>query len=174
MSHRSELQPILTKEACPPAGPYVQSPFSFTSEAPSIANFFPSQSQALLTPHALYISGQLPAASDGSLPSGTIAQKTKLCITNLKAILSAAGSDVSRVVKTTVFLTDMANFAEMNGEYEKHFGVNGAPKPARSCVAVKELPKGVEVEIECVALPGSGGAGEGKEEEEAARRVMEH
>jgi len=50
----------------------------------------------------------------------------------------------------TVFLTDMDHFAEMNGEYEKHFG---EPKPARSCVAVKELPKGVLVEMECVALP---------------------
>lgn len=50
----------------------------------------------------------------------------------------------------TVFLTDMKNFAEMNGEYEKHFGETS---PARSCVAVKELPKGVEVEMECVALP---------------------
>lgn len=51
--------------------------------------------------------------------------------------------------QVTVFLTDMKNFAEMNGEYEKHF----THKPSRSCVAVKELPKGVEVEIECVALP---------------------
>lgn len=95
--------------------------------------------------------------------------KTSLCIANLKAILSAAGSDISRVVKTTVFLTDMKNFAEVNGEYEKHFGVNGAPKPARSCVAVHQLPKGVEVEIECVALPGGGGAGHS--EEEIERRV---
>lgn len=54
----------------------------------------------------------------------------------------------------TVFLTDMGDFAEMNAEYEKHFGgEGGTPRPARSCVAVKELPKGVEVEMECVALP---------------------
>lgn len=106
-----------------------------------------------MTPHAIYISGQLPAKPDGSLPNGTIAEKTALCIANLKAILASASSDISRVVKTTVFLTDMQNFTEMNGEYEKHFGVGGAVKPARSCVAVKQLPKGVEVEIECVALP---------------------
>ncbi|KAI4212923.1 MAG: hypothetical protein LQ351_004448 [Letrouitia transgressa] len=131
----SELKPVLTEQACPrsiAAGPY---------------------SQAVVTPHAIYISGQLPAKPDGSLPNGTIAEKTALCIANLKAILASASSDISRVVKTTVFLTDMQNFTEMNGEYEKHFGVGGAVKPARSCVAVKQLPKGVEVEIECVALP---------------------
>ena len=99
-----------------------------------------------------------------------MAYKTSLCIQNLKAILTAAGSDLSKVVKTTVFLTDMKNFAEVNGEYEKHFGVGGAPKPARSCVAVHQLPKGVEVEIECVALPG-GGAMHNDNEEEAEIRA---
>ncbi|KAL8769551.1 MAG: hypothetical protein Q9209_004482 [Squamulea sp. 1 TL-2023] len=147
----SELRAIQTKDACPVAGPY---------------------SQALLTPHALYISGQLPALPSGELPPGSIAYKTSLCIANLKAILSAAGSDISRVVKTTVFLTDMKDFAEVNKEYEKHFGVDGGLKPARSCVAVHQLPKGVEVEIECVALPGGGGGGQGVEESE--RRVLDH
>ncbi|KAL8750744.1 MAG: hypothetical protein Q9199_006875 [Rusavskia elegans] len=128
-----------------------------------------AQSQAILTPHALYISGQLPALASGEIPSGSMAYKTSLCIANLKAILAAAGSDISRVIKTTVFLTDMKNFTEVNGEYERHFGVNGAPKPARSCVAVHQLPKGVEVEIECVALPGGGAAGHS--EEEIERRV---
>ncbi|KAL8739704.1 MAG: hypothetical protein Q9184_008572, partial [Pyrenodesmia sp. 2 TL-2023] len=94
---------------------------------------------------------------------------TSLCIANLKAILAAGGSDISKVVKTTVFLTDMKNFAEVNGEYEKHFGMYGAPKPARSCVAVHQLPKGVEVEIECVALPG--GAAKQPEAEEAELRA---
>ncbi|KAL8936398.1 MAG: hypothetical protein Q9211_004207 [Gyalolechia sp. 1 TL-2023] len=124
----ADLKAILTKDACPP----------------------------ILSPHALYISGQLPALADGSLPDGSMAYKASLCIANLKAILAAAGSDISKVVKTTVFLTDMKNFAEVNSEYEKHFGVDGAPKPARSCIAVHQLPKGVEVEIECVALPGGG------------------
>lgn len=95
-----------------------------------------------------------------------MAYKTSLCIANIEAILTAADSDISKVVKTTVFLTDMKNFAEVNGEYEKHFGVNGAPKPARSCVAVHQLPKGVEVEIECVALPGGGVEHQAREEEE--------
>jgi len=66
--------------------------------------------------------------------------------------LKEAGSDLSRVVKMTVFLTDMGDFAEVNREYELHFQDT---KPARSCVAVRELPKGVEIEMECVALPGA-------------------
>ena len=107
-------------------------------------------SQAIRTPHAIYVSGQLPALADGTLPSGTIAYKASLCIKNIHEILKEAGSDLSKVVKMTVFLTDMKNFAEVNREYELHFRDT---KPARSCVAVKELPKGVEVEMECVALP---------------------
>ena len=73
---------------------------------------------------------------------------TELCIQNLSAVLKVAGSDLSRVVKVNVFLTSMDSFAEMNGVYEKFF----AHKPARSCVAVYQLPKGVPIEIECVAL----------------------
>lgn len=65
-------------------------------------------------------------------------------------ILTEAGVGIEKVVKCNVFLDDMANFAEMNGVYEKYF----AHKPARSCVAVKQLPKGVPVEIECVAYTG--------------------
>jgi 2-iminobutanoate/2-iminopropanoate deaminase len=64
--------------------------------------------------------------------------------------LKEAGSDLSRVVKMTMFLTDMGDFAEVNREYELHFRDT---KPARSCVAVRELPKGVAIEMECVALP---------------------
>ncbi|KAL8964406.1 MAG: hypothetical protein Q9197_006936, partial [Variospora fuerteventurae] len=129
-------------------------------------------SQAILTPHALYISGQLPALPSGELPAGSsMGHKTSLCIANLRAILEAAGSDLSRVVKTTVFLTDMKNFAEVNEEYEKHFGVGGAPKPARSCVAVHQLPMGVEVEIECVALPGGGVKNQEVGDEELERRA---
>ena len=73
---------------------------------------------------------------------------TELCIKNLSAILKAAGSDISKVVKVNVFLTTMDSFAEMNVTYEKWF----THKPARTCVAVYQLPKGVPVEIECVAL----------------------
>ncbi len=109
-------------------------------------------SQAIRTPHAIYVSGQLPALADGTLPSGTIAYKASLCINNIHEVLKEAGSDLSRVVKMTVFLTDMGDFAEVNREYELHFRDT---KPARSCVAVRELPKGVEIEMECVALPGA-------------------
>lgn len=68
---------------------------------------------------------------------------------NLAAVLKASSSSFNKVLKTTVFLSDMANFARMNSVYEKHFSGH---KPARSCVAVRELPKGVHVEIELVAL----------------------
>lgn len=74
--------------------------------------------------------------------------KTEQCIRNLKAILEEAGSGIHKVVKVTVFLSDMQHFAEMNGEYEKWF----LHKPARSCVAVKSLRKAAEVEIEAIAI----------------------
>jgi reactive intermediate/imine deaminase len=86
------------------------------------------------------------------LIEGSIADKTKMCCENIVGILTEAGVEMARVVKVNVFLDDMANFAEMNGVYEKYF----AHKPARSCVAVKQLPKGVPVEIECIAYTGMG------------------
>lgn len=103
----------------------------------------------MITPHQIFVSGQIPADTEGKLLEGSIAEKTALCCKNIKAILEAAGSSMQKVVKVNAFLDDMANFAEMNGEYEKWF----SHKPARSCVAVKQLPKGVPVEIECIALP---------------------
>ncbi|MCJ1251329.1 hypothetical protein MMC30_008561 [Trapelia coarctata] len=126
----ADMKKVLAKDACPPAGPY---------------------SQAIITPHLVFVSGQIPANASGEvLPaSASIAEKTAACIANIRAILSEAGSSMDKVVKVNVFLTDMVNFAELNGEYEKHF----TNKPARSCVAVKQLPKGVDVEIECIALP---------------------
>jgi 2-iminobutanoate/2-iminopropanoate deaminase len=80
---------------------------------------------------------------------GTVAEKTALCFKNLKAVLIAAGSSIEKIVKVNIFLVDMADFAEMNKEYEKWM----VHKPARSCVAVKQLPKGADVEIEAIALP---------------------
>lgn len=85
----------------------------------------------------------------GQLVEGSIADKTRQCFANIKAILEAAGSSLERVIKCTVFLDDMAHFAELNKEYESQFAGH---KPARSCVAVRTLPKGVPVEIECIAV----------------------
>ena len=108
-------------------------------------------SQAIKTSHAIYVSGQLPALPTGELPNDiSMGDKAGLCLRNLEAILKEAGSDLRKVVKVVVFLTDMKNFADVNTEYEKWFSTH---KPARSCIAVHQLPKGAEVEIECVALP---------------------
>jgi 2-iminobutanoate/2-iminopropanoate deaminase len=84
----------------------------------------------------------------------------KQCLDNLSAVLEAAGSSIKSVVKVNVFLADMKDFAEMNEVYERVLSLLsfsdrqtfGTPKPARSCVAVKTLPKNVDVEIECVAV----------------------
>jgi reactive intermediate/imine deaminase len=78
-----------------------------------------------------------------------MSEKTKACIQALSEVLAEADSSLDKVIKVQIFLTDMKDFAEMNAEYEKWI----KHRPARSCVAVKELPKGVNVEIECVALP---------------------
>ncbi|QSZ34477.1 hypothetical protein DSL72_006071 [Monilinia vaccinii-corymbosi] len=106
-------------------------------------------SHVVKTPSAIYVSGQLPMDFEGNLVEGTIGQKTKAVLQNLSEVLSAAGSSLDKVVKVQVFLTDMEDFAEMNMEYENWL----THKPARSCVAVKELPKGVSIEIECIAAP---------------------
>ena len=92
---------------------------------------------------------RIPASPSGELVQGTIGEKTEACIRNLKAILNEAGSSLDKIVKVNIFITDMKNFAAMNEEYAKWF----TTKPARSCVAVYQLPLGVEVEIECIAVP---------------------
>lgn len=108
-----------------------------------------TKSHAIKAQGLIFASGCIPCDSAGKiLETGTLQEKTALCIQNVRAVLAAAGSDITKVVKTTVFLTDMADFGDMNEEYSKHF----THKPARSCVAVKQLPKGVPVEIEVVAL----------------------
>ncbi|KAL3472429.1 Endoribonuclease L-PSP-domain-containing protein [Aspergillus californicus] len=96
----------------------------------------------------IFLSGQIPADKNGNLVEGDIRTKTQACCDNIKAILEAAGSEVGKIIRVNVFLDDMANFAEMNAQYEKFF----THKPARSCIAAKQLPKGVPVEIECTAL----------------------
>ena len=106
-------------------------------------------SQAICANGLVFVSGQLPIdPSTGVFPEGGVAEQTKASLTNLRSILEEAGSALSKVVKTTVFLADMADFAEMNKVYSSFFY---APFPARSAVAVKDLPKGALVEVECIA-----------------------
>ena len=106
-------------------------------------------SQAVEAGNTLYVSGQLPInPATGQFAEGGVKELTAQSLTNMKAILEAAGMSFDNVVKTTVFLADMADFAEMNVVYAEYFQ---APFPARSAVAVKTLPKGARVEIECIA-----------------------
>lgn len=105
-------------------------------------------SQAIAIGDFLFISGQIPVnPADGSIPEGIKAQ-TQQSISNIKAILAEAGLSIDNVIKTTVFLADMSLFGDMNAVYAENFT---SPFPARSAVAVKELPKQVLVEIETIA-----------------------
>lgn len=105
-------------------------------------------SQAIDAGAFVYASGQIPInPATGEIPEGITAQ-TEQSLANVRAILEAAGLTMDNVVKTTVFLQDMNHFAEMNAVYATAFA---APYPARSAVAVRELPKGVLVEIEVIA-----------------------
>ncbi|MBQ1618100.1 MAG: RidA family protein [Bacteroidales bacterium] len=97
----------------------------------------------------VFVSGQLPIdPSTGNFAEGGIRELTRQSILNMESILVKAGTDLSHVLKTTVFLADMADFAAMNEVYSQFFK---EPFPARSAVAVKTLPKGALVEIECIA-----------------------
>lgn len=105
-------------------------------------------SQAMVVGGLVYTSGQIaidPAIGD--LIAGDVRAQTEQVMKNLGAVLSAAGSSYEKAVKTTCFLTDMADFATFNEVYGKYF----TEKPARSCVAVKSLPKGALVEVEVIA-----------------------
>lgn len=106
-------------------------------------------SQAVVAGNMLFVSGQLPIdPATGNFAEGGIKELTTQSLKNLFAIVAEAGFLPSDIVKTTVFLADMADFAEMNEVYAQFFS---APFPARSAVAVKTLPKGARVEIECIA-----------------------
>lgn len=109
-------------------------------------------SQAIEIGNLVFCSGQLPIdPATGAFPEGGIEAQTRQSLKNAAAILEAAGTDLHHVVKTTVFLASMDDFAAMNGVYAEAFT---EPFPARSAVAVKTLPKGALVEIECVAEKG--------------------
>lgn len=106
-------------------------------------------SQAIAVGELVFVSGQLPIdPATGAFAEGGIKELTRQSLTNMKAILEEAGTSMANVVKTTVFLADMNDFAAMNEVYAEFFA---APFPARSAVAVKTLPKGALVEIECIA-----------------------
>lgn len=117
-----------------------------TDQAPAAIGPY---SQAVRTGNLLFCSGQIPIDPSSGVVVGTdVAAQTEQVMKNIGGLLTAGGSSMARIVKTTVFLTTMDHFAAMNEVYGKHLS---SPQPARSTVAVVGLPKGVLVEIECVA-----------------------
>lgn len=106
-------------------------------------------SQAVKVGGLVFTSGQIALTPAGEMLTGDVAAQTKQVLANLAAVLAAAGSGLDRVVKTTIFLAEMDDFATVNAVYAEAFGDH---KPARSTVAVKTLPKNALVEIEAVAL----------------------
>jgi 2-iminobutanoate/2-iminopropanoate deaminase len=106
-------------------------------------------SQAIAIDNLVFCSGQIPLRPDGTVLEGDIAAQARQVLTNLKAVLEASGSSLDRVLKTTVFLADMNEFAAMNAVYAEFFT---ADPPARSTVQVARLPRDVRVEIEAIAL----------------------
>ena len=109
-------------------------------------------SQAIAVGDLLFTSGQIPLRADGTLNDGDITVQTTQVFANLKAVIEAAGSDLSRVVKTTVFLKNLDDFVAMNKVYAEVFGIH---TPARSTVQVAKLPRDVLVEIEAIVALAS-------------------
>lgn len=125
------MKPIVTSAAPAAIGPY---------------------SQAIEVNGFVYASGQLPIdPATGAFPEGGVQEQTRQSLLNVKAILEEAGLTLANVVKTTVYLADMGDFAAMNEIYSQFFS---QPFPARSAVAVKALPKGALVEVEIIAARG--------------------
>lgn len=116
-----------------------------TDQAPAAIGPY---SQAVACHGVLYTSGQIPIIPEtGEIKEGCIRCQTKQVMKNLQAVLEAAGTDFTKVIKSTCFLADMNDFAAFNEVYGEFI----TDKPARSCVAVKDLPKGVKVEVELIA-----------------------
>lgn len=108
-------------------------------------------SQAVVANGMVFVSGQIPVdPSTGRIPDG-IREQTHQALSNLRNVLEASGSGMDRVLRVTVFITDMSSFGTVNEVYAGFFE---EPCPSRSCVAVKELPKGVGIEIDAIALIG--------------------
>ncbi|OGP30370.1 MAG: reactive intermediate/imine deaminase [Deltaproteobacteria bacterium GWC2_42_11] len=118
-----------------------------TNNAPQAIGHY---SQAVIANGFIFLSGQIPIdPKSGNIIKGSIAEQTRLVLNNIKAILEAADVSLAGVVKTTVYLTDINKFAEMNQIYGEFFT---PPYPARATVEVKALPKGVDIEIDAVAV----------------------
>ena len=124
----SSKKAVATTNAPPAVGPY---------------------SQGIAANNLIFVSGQLPLDPQTKEMPATTAEQAKACLNNLKAILEEVGSHLDKVVKTTVFLADIKDFAAFNEVYATYFN---APFPARSCFAVKDLPLGATMEIEAIAL----------------------
>ena len=125
--------------------------FTSTENAPAAIGPY---SQAVVVDGFVFCSGQIPLdPATGELLDGDVSAQTDLVLRNLAAVLEASGASMSTVVKTTVFLKDMGDFAAMNEVYARHFGDH---RPARAAVQAARLPKDVAVEIECVARAGQG------------------
>ncbi len=125
-----------------------------TKDAPAAIGPY---SQAIRVGEMLYASGQVALdPATGQLVTGGIAEQTTRALENIKAVLTAAGLDMTHVIKTTVFLKNMSDFAAMNEIYAKYLAPDGAVPPARSTVAVAALPKDALVEIEIIAKSPAG------------------
>lgn len=117
-----------------------------TNDAPAAVGPY---SQAIQAGNTLYLSGQIAInPAEGKIVAATIEEQAEQCCRNIEAVLAAAGTDMNAVVKTTCFLADIADFKAFNEIYARHF----VSKPARSCVAVKDLPAGALCEVEALAV----------------------
>ena len=130
----SAIEPIETNSAPKPVGPY---------------------NQAVLVENWLYCSGQiaLDPSTGVMIGNGNIEEETKQVLKNLMAVVEAAGGESSNVIRTTIYLTDLNDFAKVNAIYAETFG--GSASPARACVEVSNLPKGGKIEIDCKAWLGN-------------------
>jgi 2-iminobutanoate/2-iminopropanoate deaminase len=117
-----------------------------TNQAPAAIGPY---SQGIIVNNLFYSSGQIPLTAEGTLVTGDIKEQAHQVFQNLQAVLAAAGASLETVVKTTVFIKNMDDFASLNEVYGEYFSIH---KPARSCVEVARLPKDVLVEIEVIAL----------------------
>ncbi|NRD77466.1 RidA family protein [Bacillus sp. BRMEA1] len=117
-----------------------------TNQAPAAIGPY---SQGIIVNNLFYSSGQIPLTAEGNMITGDIKEQTHQVFRNLQAVLAEAGASLETVVKTTVFIKDMNDFAALNEVYGEYFSTH---KPARSCVEVARLPKDALVEIEVVAL----------------------